>query len=168
MANNLNVRDALGATKTLKTTDNISVHTPHHNIDSPLGRAADAASLSAALSTEDVALVGSLTETAPTTDTASSGLNGRLQRFAQRITSLIALLPTALGQGTMATSLKVVLPSDQSSIPVASTVADGANVVEGTTTVAAASSTVAEDTSCLAPTVAEVLSATSEVFGASL
>lgn len=40
---------------------------------------------------------GSLTETPPTTDTASSGLNGRLQRIAQRITSLIGLLPTALG-----------------------------------------------------------------------
>lgn len=36
---------------------------------------------------------GSLTETAPATDTASSGLNGRLQRIAQRLTSLI----TALG-----------------------------------------------------------------------
>jgi hypothetical protein len=36
---------------------------------------------------------GSLTETAPATDIASSGLNGRLQRIAQRITSLI----TALG-----------------------------------------------------------------------
>lgn len=33
---------------------------------------------------------GALTETAPATDTASSGLNGRLQRVAQRITSLIA------------------------------------------------------------------------------
>lgn len=43
--------------------------------------------------------VGSLTETAPGTDTASSGLNGRLQRIAQRITSLIALLPTSLGAG---------------------------------------------------------------------
>jgi hypothetical protein len=40
--------------------------------------------------------IGGLTETAPGTDTASSGLNGRLQRVAQRITSLIALLPTAL------------------------------------------------------------------------
>jgi hypothetical protein len=40
---------------------------------------------------------GSLTETAPATDTASSGVNGRLQRIAQRITSFIALLPTALG-----------------------------------------------------------------------
>jgi hypothetical protein len=36
---------------------------------------------------------GALTETAPATDTASSGLNGRLQRIAQRISSLI----TALG-----------------------------------------------------------------------
>jgi hypothetical protein len=40
--------------------------------------------------------IGGLTETAPGTDTASSGLNGRLQRIAQRLTSLIALLPTAL------------------------------------------------------------------------
>ena len=62
-----------------------------------LGRNSDATSLSAALSTEDVALVGALTETAPASDTASSGLNGRLQRIAQRLTSLIALLPTALG-----------------------------------------------------------------------
>ena len=42
-------------------------------------------------------LFGAVTETAPATDTASSGLNGRLQRVAQRITSLIALIPTALG-----------------------------------------------------------------------
>lgn len=63
--------------------------------------------------------LGSLTETAPSTDTASSGLNGRLQRIAQRLTSLIALIPAALGQGTMAQSLRVVLPSDQSILPVA-------------------------------------------------
>lgn len=36
--------------------------------------------------------IGALTETAPASDTASSGLNGRLQRIAQRLTSLIALL----------------------------------------------------------------------------
>lgn len=36
--------------------------------------------------------IGSVTETAPASDTASSGLNGRLQRIAQRITSLIAAL----------------------------------------------------------------------------
>jgi hypothetical protein len=45
------------------------------------------------------AKVGSLTEGAPATDTASSGLNGRLQRVAQRLTSLLALLPAALGAG---------------------------------------------------------------------
>lgn len=49
-------------------------------------------------------LIGTLTETAPGTDTASSGLNGRLQRIAQRVTSLIALLPVAL---TTAGNLKV-------------------------------------------------------------
>lgn len=65
--------------------------------------------------------IGSLTEGAPGTDTASSGLNGRLQRIAQRLTSLIALLPATLGQKTMANSLAVVLASDQASIPVAAT-----------------------------------------------
>ena len=38
-------------------------------------------------------LLGAVNETAPASDTANSGLNGRLQRIAQRITSLI----TALG-----------------------------------------------------------------------
>jgi hypothetical protein len=86
-----------------------------------LGTKAAASSLAITWSTEDEALVGSLTETAPATDTASSGLNGRLQRVAQRLTSMIALLPTALGQGTMAQSLKVVLASDQSTIVVSAT-----------------------------------------------
>jgi len=43
------------------------------------------------------ALIGAVDETAPASDTASSGLNGRLQRIAQRLTSLIGLFPTALG-----------------------------------------------------------------------
>ncbi len=76
--------------------------------------------------------LGSVTETAPASDTASSGLNGRLQRVAQRLTSLIALLPTTLGQGTMATSLRVVLPSDQSSIPVEATLTAETTKVIGT------------------------------------
>ena len=42
-------------------------------------------------------LLGAVTETAPASDTASSGLNGRLQRIAQRLTSLIALIPSAIG-----------------------------------------------------------------------
>ena len=36
--------------------------------------------------------IGDLTETAPGTDTASSGLNGRLQRIAQRLTSIFTAL----------------------------------------------------------------------------
>lgn len=54
------------------------------------------------------ARTGALTETAPGTDTASSGINGRLQRIAQRITSLIALLPASLGPKAGAASLSVV------------------------------------------------------------
>lgn len=61
--------------------------------------------------------LGSLTETAPATDTASSGLNGRLQRIAQRLSSLIALLPSAIGITTKAGSLSVALASDQVSVP---------------------------------------------------
>lgn len=57
--------------------------------------------------------IGDLTETAPASDTASSGLNGRLQRIAQRLTSIIALLPTSLGQKTEANSFATVLASDQ-------------------------------------------------------
>ena len=41
-------------------------------------------------------LIGAVDETASSTDTASSGLNGRLQRIAQRLTSILAKLP-ALG-----------------------------------------------------------------------
>ena len=61
--------------------------------------------------------IGSLTEAAPASDTASSGLNGRLQRIAQRLTSLIALFPTSLGTKTAANSLAVTLSSDQAAIP---------------------------------------------------
>lgn len=56
---------------------------------------------------------GDLTETAPGTDTASSGINGRLQRLAQRLTSLIALHPASLGQKAKAASLAVTLASDE-------------------------------------------------------
>jgi hypothetical protein len=55
---------------------------------------------------------GSVTETAPASDTASSGLNGRLQRIAQRLTSLIAQIPATLGSTTSANSLSVVPASD--------------------------------------------------------
>lgn len=40
-------------------------------------------------------LTGAVNETAPVTDTASSGVNGRLQRIAQRLTSIITSLFSA-------------------------------------------------------------------------
>jgi hypothetical protein len=77
-----------------------------------LGAKAAASSFAVTQSTEDAAQLGSLTETAPASDTASSGLNGRLQRIAQRITSLIALVPASLGQKAMTASFAVTLASD--------------------------------------------------------
>lgn len=55
--------------------------------------------------------LGDVTETAPATDTASSGLNGRLQRIAQRLTTAIASLSSILtGQtdGTQKTQITVL------------------------------------------------------------
>ncbi len=42
-------------------------------------------------------LLGPVTETAPATDTASSGLNGRLQRIAQRLTTALTGIVLAAG-----------------------------------------------------------------------
>lgn len=50
-----------------------------------------------AVDLEASAIVGATNETAAASDTATAGLNGRLQRIAQRLTSVIGLLPTALG-----------------------------------------------------------------------
>lgn len=68
--------------------------------------------------TPNSTIIGAVNETAPVTDTANSGLNGRLQRIAQRITSLMALLPATLGQKAKAGSLAVTLASDQDALPV--------------------------------------------------
>lgn len=75
----------------------------------------------AANQTTELTRLGDLTETAPATDTASSGLNGRLQRIAQNLSTTFGRLPLVLGQGTMAQSLKVVIASDQTGVPVTST-----------------------------------------------
>lgn len=65
--------------------------------------------------------LGDLAETAPATDTASSGLNGRLQRIAQRLTSLIALFPSSIGQKAKSDSLSVTLATDQGALSVTPT-----------------------------------------------
>lgn len=97
----IDVKDAAGATVAL---------------EKPLapGGALAAASRPVTIATDDPlqAKLGVVTETAPATDTASSGLNGRLQRIAQRITSLIALFPSSIGQKTAAGSLSITHASD--------------------------------------------------------
>ena len=78
-------------------------------IERPLapGRAAAGASRPVALSNEDLAALGSTSETAPASDTAAAGLNGRLQRIAQLLSSLISRFPTALtGTGNFRVSLQ--------------------------------------------------------------
>lgn len=86
-----------------------------------LGQKAKAASLAVTLASDEdsLGLLGAITETAPASDTASSGLNGRLQRIAQRITSLIALLPTALGANG---GLKIEGVASGTVVPVSGTV----------------------------------------------
>jgi hypothetical protein len=79
------------------------------------------------------ALQGALTETAPANDTASSGQNGRLQRIAQRLTTLIALFP--VGAGTAAAATRTTLASDDPAVAILGAAADAAST---TTTIKAA------------------------------
>lgn len=107
----------IGVTRTADGAGNLLTSTGNAldiNIKSGVnvnGSAAAANSAPVTASTEDIARAGIITETAPASDTASSGLNGRLQRIAQRITSLIAQIPAALGRTTQAASLSVVQAS---------------------------------------------------------
>lgn len=89
------------------------------------GSDVDANALPVAFSTEGKAQLGSLTEAAPASDTASSGLNGRMQRLAQRITALIALFPAALGATTKALSFGVALASDDNLVTMVTAPASG-------------------------------------------
>lgn len=67
--------------------------------------------------------VGDLTETAPASDTASSGLNGRLQRIAQRLTSVLGSLGLVSdaawtsGDGTHTALLKAIAAQAISTAP---------------------------------------------------
>lgn len=100
------------------------------SVELPLapGRAAAAASKPVAISTEDFAALGAVNETAPASDTASAGQNGRLQRIAQNITSLIAKF--TLGAGTASAALRTTLASDDAML-----VAGVATVVTTSTTI---------------------------------
>lgn len=75
MADNVSVKDGAGSAVTAAAKD-IGA-----GVLAPMVFPVDASGTSS---------IGALTETAPASDTASSGLNGRLQRIAQNVTSLIA------------------------------------------------------------------------------
>lgn len=123
---NFTAKDAAGATQEFATTSGdgsngspfVVARGVADGSDVNAGATTDAAATAGGTGTVAAKLralsrdTGALTETAPATDTASSGLNGRLQRIAQRLTSLIALLPTALGQTTASASLPVTLATD--------------------------------------------------------
>lgn len=105
--------------------------------------------------------VGSLTETAPATDIASSGLNGRLQRIAQRLSSAIVLLagglPAALAAGG---GLKV--EGVASGVAQPGSLADGAHITFGAKTDAKATQT--DATSITAMQVWKQISASIQLF----
>jgi hypothetical protein len=115
MPTSVTVLDSTGATQTVNTLP-------------ALGQAAKTASLPVVIASDDdvQAKLGIVTETAPASDTASSGLNGRLQRIAQRLTSLIAQLPASLGTKTAANSLSVVNASDDPTVTVLGATTDAA------------------------------------------
>jgi hypothetical protein len=61
--------------------------------------------------------IGALTESAPASDTASSGLNGRLQRIAQRLTSILAaFLPTATANGATRSRINAAASTNATSL----------------------------------------------------
>lgn len=70
-------------------------------VDNPAGGGGGGGAGDASASNQTIlnTRVGDLTEIAPLSDTASSGLNGRLQRLSQRVTDLLAVFPGALGAG---------------------------------------------------------------------
>ena len=77
------------------------------------------------LASDDPAVtqIGALTEAAPGTDTASSGLNGRLQRLAQRITTLIANIGSSAdtvlttgNAGSIASYLRTIMEQSLSAV----------------------------------------------------
>ncbi len=90
-------------------------------VPASLGSKAAASAFAVTDSTEDIARMGIITETAPASDTASSGLNGRLQRIAQNISTVFGATALDLGSGTGGTrTLRVRIDSAQVA-PAAST-----------------------------------------------
>jgi len=109
------------------------------------GQTTKSASLPVTIASDDTVVLqtGALTETAPASDTASSGLNGRLQRIAQRLTSLIGQFPTSLGAQTGANSLSVV-PNTDTAFPASQSGAWNITNITGTVSLPTGAATAAK------------------------
>jgi hypothetical protein len=127
MADNKAVRDGDNAPFQLALDElGDASFSPKHSLVDGTGSPTPISPATSGKQDETKTLIGAVTETAPATDTASSGLNGRLQRIAQRITSLIALFPSALGQTTKTASLSVALASNDDSLALLGSVTETA------------------------------------------
>lgn len=90
------------------------------------------------LSTGDKARIGAISETAASSDTADSGLNGLAKRLLQRMTALIALLPASIGTRTAAGSMSVTVASDDPAYAALVSIRDATatvNVAQDTATI---------------------------------
>lgn len=107
----------------------------------PFGRAADAASLSVALSTEDVALLDGLETVLGTTAGAAviTDANGTIQQYLR---GLVTRWVNALGAGTAAAALRTTLASDD---PAVTKLTNGAGANGSATFTPAAASHTAGD-----------------------
>lgn len=143
-----------GANATAVKTDSSATTQPVSAASLPLpSGAATETTLGTRLSESDFdTKIGSLTETAPASDTASSGVNGRLQRIAQRLTTLIGSTIAVSGTFWQATQ------------PVSE--ADGANVTLGTK--ADAKSTATDTTAVTAMSVWKQISASVQAIATSI
>lgn len=95
---------AVGVTNTALASTNSKLDTLHADVGSSNTKL-DALH---ADNVSSLAGLGALTETPPASDTASSGLNGRLQRLAQNISAMALRLPAALGVQAANASLSIV------------------------------------------------------------
>lgn len=89
------VEEALGTNNETATTGsnagalNAMLRQLKNLFNASLNQTAKATGVTVALATDD-SVAGATNETAPATDTATAGLNGRLQRIAQRLTTMMA------------------------------------------------------------------------------
>jgi hypothetical protein len=86
------------ATDNIVTDDRAGGRRALVEVQTTAGGVAFAEMTATQMASGDAARIGAANETAPASDTASSGLNGRLQRIAQRLTTIIAGIPLLAGE----------------------------------------------------------------------